>query len=1096
MKRGDIALCDVFISWTGTDQAIKEAIAVALRSSGILPLLSDERCQGDFEEWSREAATSAHVFMPVITNASLSSVGMGWEIEAYDKKLSSDEGEYFREAFLPIAESLELYQSYLSRLSESSRAILEKHSAILLTFTENRTVSEKSLDEIVTKTAERLSSSFFRLYLQKSSVKHIKLFSLYTENAKDENYSFDDLYVPRTVTRTDTEDAVCLTSPQPLFVPNTVSMIVGAAGSGKTQYVNEIKQAHTDDTLIISLTCTDAAESPLSLFDLLYEEFHRICSQRIFYTKDNFRRLLDIKNLTIVFDGMDEITTKREKRYLVEKIETYYLANTNTALIFTSRDENDADFLALSSTPTAKYRLDSLNPDNITTLSYNLFSLLGVPEQTDAFREKLQELSEGIRTNPLFISQLALVYYETGTLPATEIGILDAVSKIILKSDSQRHKLTVPDRYLDMIEHDITDILKQFSRESYIKNTEGKHLDYSKILHHVVKKKYAEDKDALRSRCQYLSDYLENRAIMESGKFYHKSFLEYFTALSYADKAFDEDYGEIDDDTVIRELFSYYQNPYWEKVIAMFLIQADLTLEDTAMASLYEEILSPDIDEYSLLLHAGQDFVNHRDLTERLIAQKLLTESINGSVAPYGELFWYVPTYHLYHALLCALETLPPDAKALALVRDVAFITGGYATARAIDPSCDSDKLFRRAKASLTGVRRQLCEIFYLSEPTLVESAGIYPRCFDPREAISVKENGHGTFARMQIPFDDELGLFSHEQFPEANGQYLGFVSTMYRKDALEEKLSKKKHDRITVLALTPKQGNHMEYIHFVRSNVRAFYVPETITSFADDATLYMNLIWQIKILDDLPVYLPKHIRTIHIPDTFTVISAGAFQNLTSLGTVILPESLTEIGEKAFENCLSLTDIHLPDSLRRIGNSAFAECQSLKQITLPEGLTDLDAFVFLGCSSLVSAHLSPSLKELPWSTFAFCEALTDVHLPEGLTSIGDMAFAGCSSLTAIDFPKSLEKIGWCAFSACLSLLTAELPEGLREIGIRAFADCTALQSIHLPSTLTMLRENAFENCSSLSEIHLPDSLRAKRDTVKLSKSDSINRLKI
>ena len=76
MSRADIELRDVFISWTGKDVDIKAQIAQYLKDNKISSLLSNEKCQGDFVEWSRSAAISAHIFMTVITENSLKSDGM------------------------------------------------------------------------------------------------------------------------------------------------------------------------------------------------------------------------------------------------------------------------------------------------------------------------------------------------------------------------------------------------------------------------------------------------------------------------------------------------------------------------------------------------------------------------------------------------------------------------------------------------------------------------------------------------------------------------------------------------------------------------------------------------------------------------------------------------------------------------------------------------------------------------------------------------------------------------------------------------------------------------------------------------------------
>ena len=1077
MKRDDIKLSDVFISWTGTDEALKATIASALREAGIVPLLSDENCQGDFEEWSREAATSAHVFMPIITRASLTSVGMHWEIEAYGDKLLSEDGQYFREAFLPVSESLEIYQQYLSLFPEKAREKLSQISTVVLMRGENGAVSRDTLDDIVRKTAERLSSGFFRLYTQKSTPKYIKLLPLYAARKKDRNYRFDELYIPRTVIRiVDGALGDVLDTPKLLHSPGSISFIAGKAGSGKTQYINEIKKERCEDTIVIAFSCTELSESALSLFDEMYREFHRICSQRIFFTEDNFRRLLDTKRLTVVFDGMDEITTVDEKRRLIKKIEAFYLANPTTALIFTGRDENDADLVAIGKSAITRYRLNDLDRENVQKLSHNLFSLLSSDAEIDPFLDKLFSLNENIRSSPLLITQLALVYHEAGKLPETELGILDAVSEITLKNDRSQHTLSVPSQYLPMIERGITSILKDYSRETYVRMTEGAKIGYTKILNRVLKKKYNEDKDELSERCRYLVDYFETRGIMEEGRFFHKSFLEYFTALSYIDNALDSDYGEIEDESLVTELFSHYQNPYWEKVIGMFLIKADEILEKDAMLSLCELLLSLDISDHSLLLSVAQSFSNHRTAIETRVMKDILLRSVNGEYHPYGALFYYVPTYHLYRALLAALSELPADGKTLSLVRDVAVITGGYACAREIDPTRRFEALFDRVKERLDGTRYLLAEIFYTDRAVSIAKAEIYPRCFDPYEALSFKEHGHGAFTRNLTPFDDELGLFSHGQFPEQNGQYLGFVSTLYNKDAIEKKLNSKKHDRVTALALTPSGEITVDYMHFVRSNVKAFFVPETTVSFGEDAFLYMDLNSRVRVIQHTLVYLPNDVKSVTVPDTVAVITSAAFEDLTALKTVNLPDSIVRIEKNAFQNCSSLTDIHLPDSLKEIGDSAFSSCSSLTEITLPKGITKLGSSLFFDCSSLKRAIVDASITALPDFTFAACPSLTDARLNSSLKSINAMAFTGCSSLTRIDLSENLETIGWFAFSSCDLLTELYLPDSVSEIGMSAFDGCKSLKKVRFSRSLSRVKEKAFEECTALEEICLPDSL--------------------
>ena len=92
----------------------------------------------------------------------------------------------------------------------------------------------------------------------------------------------------------------------------------------------------------------------------------------------------------------------------------------------------------------------------------------------------------------------------------------------------------------------------------------------------------------------------------------------------------------------------------------------------------------------------------------------------------------------------------------------------------------------------------------------------------------------------------------------------------------------------------------------------------------------------------------------VSIPDTETVIGAGAFENCTSLLRVCIPKSVTQIGSGAFAGCSSLTRVVIPDSVTQIGSSAFEGCECLLQINLPNAVTHIRPNAFAGCASLRS----------------------------------------------------------------------------------------------------------------------------------------------
>ena len=74
------------------------------------------------------------------------------------------------------------------------------------------------------------------------------------------------------------------------------------------------------------------------------------------------------------------------------------------------------------------------------------------------------------------------------------------------------------------------------------------------------------------------------------------------------------------------------------------------------------------------------------------------------------------------------------------------------------------------------------------------------------------------------------------------------------------------------------------------------------------------------------------NLTNVTIPDSVTVIGAGAFFNCNKLISVVMGKNVTNISSNAFKNCSSLTNITIPESVILIGNYAFFGCEKLKNV--------------------------------------------------------------------------------------------------------------------------------------------------------------------
>lgn len=118
-------------------------------------------------------------------------------------------------------------------------------------------------------------------------------------------------------------------------------------------------------------------------------------------------------------------------------------------------------------------------------------------------------------------------------------------------------------------------------------------------------------------------------------------------------------------------------------------------------------------------------------------------------------------------------------------------------------------------------------------------------------------------------------------------------------------------------------------------------------------------------------------ISSIVIPNTITVVSAGAFNFCSQLKEVKLPETITMLGAASFAGCTNLTEISLPDSIKDLGSYTpygyqsyvFGGCNNLKKINIPSSVTRLAEGCFMGCG-LDSIYIPETIISLSESSLA------------------------------------------------------------------------------------------------------------------------------
>ncbi|MCH5152727.1 MAG: leucine-rich repeat protein [Clostridiales bacterium] len=1111
-SRIDIKMRNVFISWTGADCALKDRIVERLVAGKITCTVSDGkssdgRCSGNFVQWSADAAKSANIFLLILTENTLRSAYVPLEIKEF---LNIEDAE---NRIIVVCPSLALWRNAIFnyggekiKLSERNISITEMPDCVL---------TDKILDDVYAKTTDLINNRAYKVYREEISPKYIDILSLYDDDAPDRKIKFSDLYINRHVTEKDEYGNIVATYPSPelLVKCDDIFYICGPAGSGKTQYIHQLQNSVGEDSLVITLSCSKIATSSATLRELMFEEFCRVLGNPIYFTEDNFVNLLNNRRLVLVLDGLDEIASQSGVRTFIKKVEEEYYArhNADTTLFITGRDEKSSNRIALTGKKLRILYLEQLTDEETHTLGNNLFLSFGSSMNSDGFFVRIKDLQDEIKYNPLLLSQLAVIYKENGDVPNTVVGIFDAISKITLNIDASKHYTSIPERYMDMIEQ-ISTLLKRFAQRRYILQSNDEECSPQEIFEDILFNDY---KDDYSERAAFLVEFLLKRSILvdNGNRFYHKMFLEYFTAVYYYERSILR--RKVADYDVFNELFAHYSDPYWAQVISMFLIKTDSLMNGTEMCNLLNELIkSGNIVDYTLLLDTCEGLGNNKQDAQVAIVCDILKKSAEKIYPPYGPLFWYVPTYSLYEQALLALNMLQGNAAALALVRDVCYIYGQKNTLADITDKVDGKALLSSAP-SLKGVRRALCEIFYLGNTNYTDGKNIYPRCFNVAETLSMRDNSCGVGGKMSEPFRDELGLYSHESYNELNGEYMGFVSCPYDLDKVEQTLRAKATRRVTGIAYSPTHAlnsaternlNPVDKL-FVEDPIKfthpQFFNQTCVCYYPEDLDIYSTSkctlnnneqLFSVSISDYGILYLYgdvtfpfkdescicdemffdcHRLNAIKLPNSITHIGDKAFSG-SSLVSITLPDNLITLGEGVFLCCQNLTSVFVPSKVTQLKENTFENCFSLHTVVLPSHLRSIDKRCFGWCTSLQKINIPSSVTEIGEEAFRNCSSLVEVYLPSGITTISSDCFNACVSLKDVTIPQSVTQIHVNAFYGCVELSSIQAP-GVQEIAYAAFSNCKALNSVRF-GTLTSIGAHAFAECDSLSQVTLPDSL--------------------
>ena len=555
--RTEIITNDVFISWTGKDKAIKDAVKAHLEDKGLTCTDSQIDCAGNYFEWSKQAATVSHIAVLILTENSIkSSTYQKTELQEIVKVF----GENFSNRLVTFCSSQKVYNS--ETFGENGEHLLEENFNSAVFF--GKEVTREALEDLATKVTNLLLGRTFEIYKAacEASEKKMGLLSFFVDRQQgNTSVDYDKIYVERNVKGGGGNEL----SAKELLASGDLLLVYGPSGMGKTEYIKQLRRAAAPEVLTVVVRCSDLWRSGKTVHDYLYAN---VASgvQNAAFTAKHFERLWSGRDRLVIFDGLDEVPTTATTDLFFQKISEFCRAKADgrrTQLIFTSRNKDDADRFANDSADVKSrlrsFELQPLNDDQIRKLCVSLGQVFW--HWDSGFFYEIQRLDKEIKTNPLLVSQLAIIFNNYGKIPSDSMVMTEKLAEIVFGVEDRAKVLDV--KSVEII--NLRALVEAFAALQYEYPEEN---DFDVM------------REALESCNEHavpthVLEYFKKRAIYVDGRYLHKSLGEFFAAYGFARRACGLG-GKVKDKELLDIVIRHCGDDSWGSIVNWFVRKTKL----------------------------------------------------------------------------------------------------------------------------------------------------------------------------------------------------------------------------------------------------------------------------------------------------------------------------------------------------------------------------------------------------------------------------------------------------------------------------------------------------------------------------------------
>ena len=854
--RTDIIPNDVFISWTGKDAEIKDKVKKCLQAKGLNCTDSQYDCAGNYFEWSKQAATASHIMVLILTENSSNSKYQKTELQEVKKAFGAD----FSNRLVTFCPSQAIYDG--ETFGENGEHLLTDNYNSAAYFGED--VTQDALEGLATKVINLLLGRTFEIYKTacEASEKKIGLLSFFVDQQiGNTSVDYDKIYIERSVKDSDGK----VLSAQELLARGDLLLVYGPSGMGKTEYIKQLRRAVDPEVLTVVVRCSDLWRSDKTVYEYLCENVAK-CVQNAAFTDKHFERLWDSKDRLVVFDGLDEVPTTASTNVFLQKIGEFRSKKADdrrTQILFTSRNKDDANRFANDPTDIKSqlrsFELQPLNDDQIKKLCASLGKVFEFDDNVFFF--KIKRLDKEIKTNPLLVSQLAIINNNYGEIPSDSMEMTEKLAEIIFGIEDNAKVLEVKGAKIT----DLRTLVEAFAALKY---------EYPEAGDGDVMGEALESCNEHAVPVNVL-EYFKKRAIYVDGRYLHKSLGEFFAAYGFARRACGLG-GEVKDKELLDLVISHCGDESWGGIVNYFVRKTKLK---------------------TLVIPDGVRRIGKRAFFK---CSSLMSISIPNSVTSIGNgAFWGCDslTSVIIPDSVTSIGNFAFNCTSLTDVYYQGDLRGWLKIEFGFGhPMCCAKNLY---------INGQLLQGDIVI-PEGMEKIGVWTfrNCSGltsitiPNSVTSIGEGAFSVCSGLtSITIPDSVTSIGDSAFQGCSS--------------------------LTSITIPDSVTSIGEGAFYGCSSLTSITIPDSVTSIGDIVFYNCSGLTSITIPDnvtsigDRAFYNCSGLKSITIPDSVTSIGWNAFWDCSSLTSIVIPKSVTSIGVVAFGWCGALTSINFQGSMKQ-----------------------------------------------------------------------------------------------------------------------------------------------------------------------------------